>query len=191
MPVTTTLTQEITATSRINQDEAVRQAISLATAGRGEIERVEITSVEALIEDGGVAGYRVTLKVTHSGEDDPTSEREEGSIRLWSRSYPPAPPLVTDEDGAMRVGGTRVTLDSVIAAFREVETAEGIAQRYPPLRPTVVRIILDHYSSHKDDLDAYVADRENEAASLREQVEADPRTTGLRDRLTARRSGER
>jgi len=40
-------------------------------------------------------------------------------------------PLRRDADGVLRVGGTRVTLDSVIGAYHEGLTAEEIAQQYP------------------------------------------------------------
>ncbi len=35
-------------------------------------------------------------------------------------------PLETDADGVVRVGGTRVTLDTVVAAFKEGATAEFV-----------------------------------------------------------------
>ena len=38
-------------------------------------------------------------------------------------------PLQTDADGVVRVGGTRVTLDTVVAAFADGATAEERAQR--------------------------------------------------------------
>lgn len=38
-------------------------------------------------------------------------------------------PLETDADGVVRVGETRVTLDTVVAAFKEGATAEGQSQR--------------------------------------------------------------
>lgn len=38
-----------------------------------------------------------------------------------------------DADGVVRVAGTRVTLDTVVAAFEEGATAEEIAQQYPSL----------------------------------------------------------
>ena len=40
-------------------------------------------------------------------------------------------PLEMHPDGVVRVGGTRVTLDSVVAAFSQGATAEEIVQRYP------------------------------------------------------------
>ena len=44
---------------------------------------------------------------------------------------PPEPVAIeTDADGVIRVGGTRVTLDTLIAAFDAGATAEEIAQQY-------------------------------------------------------------
>jgi Protein of unknown function (DUF433) len=40
-------------------------------------------------------------------------------------------PVATDVDGVVRVGGTRVTLDTIVAAFHDGATPEEIAQQYP------------------------------------------------------------
>jgi hypothetical protein len=40
-------------------------------------------------------------------------------------------PLVADPYGTLRVQGTRVTLDSIVTAFRVATTAEEIAQKFP------------------------------------------------------------
>jgi uncharacterized protein (DUF433 family) len=40
-------------------------------------------------------------------------------------------PLNADQDGVVRIGKTRVTLDTVIHAFKHGATPEEIAQRYP------------------------------------------------------------
>ena len=40
------------------------------------------------------------------------------------------PPLALDADGVARVGGTRVTLDTVIGAYKRGVTAEMIVDRY-------------------------------------------------------------
>ena len=42
-------------------------------------------------------------------------------------------PVAVDADGVARVGGTRVTLDTLVAAFEQGATAEEIAQQYPSL----------------------------------------------------------
>jgi len=97
-------------------------------------------------------------------------------------------PLVTDADGVIRVGGTRVTLDSVVAAFRRGATAEEIAQQYPSLHLADVYHVLGYYLRHRARVEAYLADRESRAKQIREANEAlfDPR--GVRERLLARRA---
>ena len=40
-------------------------------------------------------------------------------------------PFDTDADGVVRVGGTRVTLDTLVAAFHEGASPETIADQYP------------------------------------------------------------
>lgn len=42
-------------------------------------------------------------------------------------------PLATGDDGVVRVGGTRVRLDTVIYAFNQGASAEEILQQYPAL----------------------------------------------------------
>jgi len=40
-------------------------------------------------------------------------------------------PLAMGPDSVVRVGNTRVTLDTVVAAFKQGATAEEIVQQYP------------------------------------------------------------
>jgi len=199
MPVTT-LTREVTATSQIGPQEAVSQAIARVTAEMSGVKHVEVKRVEVLLQNTNVAGYRVTLEVSHAGEADPTNGREADSVRDGSPDHPvaaqlplgPEPlPLHADEEGVVRVGGTRVTLDSVVAAFRLGETAEGIVESYPALRLADVYQVLGYYLLHQNTVDAYIARREREAAGLREKIESDLDPTGLRARLLARRIDER
>ena len=198
MPVTT-LTREVTATSRTGPEEAVRQAIAKVTSELSGVRDVEVKRVEVLFENTYVAGYRVTLRVTHAGGDEPKNGRETNAVQGYSPEDKDAAqiplvtepvPLYADEDGAVRVGGTRVTLDSVVAAFRLGETAEGIVERYPALRLADVYQVLGYYLLHRDAVEAYIAGREREAARLRETIEADFDPTGLRARLLARRTSE-
>ena len=43
---------------------------------------------------------------------------------------PPPLPLTEREDGVIRIGGTRVTLDTLVYAFREGCSPEAIAEQY-------------------------------------------------------------
>ncbi|MEH1917918.1 DUF433 domain-containing protein [Nostoc sp.] len=42
-------------------------------------------------------------------------------------------PLKSNKDGVVLVGKTRVTLDTVVAVFKQGATAEEIVYRYPSL----------------------------------------------------------
>ncbi len=198
MPVTT-LSREVTATSQIGPEEAVSQAIAGVSAELAGVEHVEVKRVEVLLHNKSVAGYRVTLEVTYAGEGGPTNGSETDSARGGSPDHPlaaqlplgPEPlPLHVDEAGVVRVGRTRVALDSVVAAFWSGETAEGIVERYPALRLADVYQVLGYYLLHREAVDAYLAGREREAAQLREKIEANFDPTGLRARLLARRASE-
>lgn len=97
-------------------------------------------------------------------------------------------PLEMDVDGVVRVGGTRVTLDTVIAAFNEGATAEEIVYQYPSLDLADVYAVLGYYLQRRSDVEAYLRQRERQREETREQNERhfDPR--GIRDRLLARRA---
>lgn len=98
-------------------------------------------------------------------------------------------PLVTDTDGVVRVGTTRVTLDTVVAAFREGATAEEIAQQYPTLRLTDVYSVIAYYLRHRTTVDTYLADRSRLGEEARQENEGRSDPIGIRDRLLARRFG--
>lgn len=106
-----------------------------------------------------------------------------------SQAVSPEPvPLVTDVDGVVRVGTTRVTLDTVVAAFREGATAEEIAQQYPTLRLADVYSVIAYYLRHRPSVDAYVDNRSRLGEEVRRENEQRSDPTGIRDRLLARRS---
>ena len=96
-------------------------------------------------------------------------------------------PLRTEADGTVRVGATRVTLDTVVAAFGEGLTAEEIAQQYPAVSLSDVYAAIAYYLRHKDEVRIYLSEREKTAAGLRAEAEARSSPVGFRERLLARR----
>ena len=100
-------------------------------------------------------------------------------------------PLSTDAHGAIRVSGTRVTLDSIVAAFRAGATAEEIAQQFPPVALADVYLIIAHYLNYTADIDAYLFQRRNEAEALKHEIETRFDPVGMRARLVARRNAGR
>lgn len=98
-----------------------------------------------------------------------------------------SPPLSTDADGVVRVGGTRVTLDTVIAAFSAGATAEEIAQQHP-LSLADVYAAVGYYLKHRAEVDLYLRERQRRAATVRRQNEENFDPMGIRERLLARRA---
>ena len=100
-------------------------------------------------------------------------------------------PLRTDDDGTIRIGNTRVILDLVIHAFREGATPETIVERYSALDLSDVYLVLGYYLQRRDEVDAYIRQREAEAETIREKLEQEFPSTGIRERLLARQKSNR
>jgi uncharacterized protein (DUF433 family) len=99
-------------------------------------------------------------------------------------------PLKKDADGVVRVGATRVTLDTVIAAFKEGAAAEEMVSQYPTLHLADVYSVIAYYLRRPEEVEEYLDQRVGRAKAVRETNESrfDPR--GVRDRLLARRPKE-
>jgi uncharacterized protein (DUF433 family) len=96
-------------------------------------------------------------------------------------------PIETDADGVIRVGGTRVTLDTLVAAFNEGATAEEIVLQYPSLALGDVYAVIGYYLHNRADVEQYLERRREEASRVRRENEARFDPNGIRDRLLARR----
>lgn len=97
-------------------------------------------------------------------------------------------PLRTDADSVLRVGMTRVTLDTVVYAFCDGATAEEIVQQYPSLDLGEVYSVIGYYLKRRTEIDAYLRQREQEAAKVRQDNEIRFDPVGVRARLLARRA---
>ncbi len=97
-------------------------------------------------------------------------------------------PLLTDPSGIVRVGSTRVTLDTVVAAFSTGATAEEIAQQYPSVDLVDIYAVITYYLRHQSEVDEYLRARERVAAEIRADNEARFDPIGIRERLLARRN---
>jgi uncharacterized protein (DUF433 family) len=81
------------------------------------------------------------------------------------------PPLRQDESGAIRVGSTRVTLDTVVLAWKEGATAEEIVYGYDTLNLADVHAVLSYYLRHAEQVETYLNQRREEAEELRRKIE--------------------
>ena len=100
---------------------------------------------------------------------------------------PQPAPLQVDADGIVRVGGTRVTLDSVITAFSGGATAEQIVQQFPTLALADVYAAIAYYLRSPEEVERYLELRHEQGSETRVANEAKFDPQGLRDRLMARR----
>jgi len=97
-------------------------------------------------------------------------------------------PLHFDTRGVLRVGGTRVSLDSVIAAFHEGATPEEIVYQYDALSLADVYAVIGYYLDHTSDIDSYLAARHTQREQLQQEIEIRHPPHGIRQRLLVRRN---
>ncbi len=98
------------------------------------------------------------------------------------------PPLVADKHGVVRVGGSRVTLDTVINAYKMGFNAEDIVEDYDTLKLEDARFTIDYYNAHTSVVEKYLREGEEAAAHARSKIDAQGHQRGLRERLLKRRS---
>jgi uncharacterized protein (DUF433 family) len=82
--------------------------------------------------------------------------------------------VVEDEQGALRVGDHRVSLDSVVITFQQGHSAETIQQRYPALRIEEVYGAIAYYLAHRDDVHRYLERQDRLWDQLRQQADQTP-----------------
>jgi uncharacterized protein (DUF433 family) len=92
-----------------------------------------------------------------------------------------------DKDGVIRVSKTRVTLDTIVAAFLEGLPAEEIAVRYPGIPLADVYSVVGYHLYQTKKVDAYLKRREKLATQIRRQNEARFNQSGIHERLLPQR----
>jgi uncharacterized protein (DUF433 family) len=98
------------------------------------------------------------------------------------------PPIQADDAGVLRVGGTRVRLETIINTFNSGSTAEEILLKYPSLNLTDIYAVITYYLWCREEVDAYLEERRHEAETVRRENETRFPPAGVRERLLARRA---
>jgi uncharacterized protein (DUF433 family) len=82
---------------------------------------------------------------------------------------------IEERDGGYFINGTRVSLDSVVYAFRRGASPESIRRSYPLLTLEEVYGAITYYLAHQEKIDAYLKEQEASYERARQaEREADP-----------------
>ncbi|MDX6404141.1 MAG: hypothetical protein QOH70_1596 [Blastocatellia bacterium] len=68
--------------------------------------------------------------------------------------------------GQLRIEGTRVTVNQIVALYKQGYNAEEIADQYPHLTMAQVYAALLHYHTNQDEIDADLAKEKEKAEEL-------------------------
>src|SRR3954468_23778897 len=74
---------------------------------------------------------------------------------------------VMQYEGKYRIAETRVSLDSVVYAFRRGASPESIQRSFPSLTLEQIYGAITFYLSHQEEIDQYLLDGEAEHEKLR------------------------
>ncbi|MGD0221312.1 MAG: DUF433 domain-containing protein [Terriglobia bacterium] len=92
-------------------------------------------------------------------------------------------PLTLWEDGSIRIGSSRIPIDSIVREFTSGATAEQIHDDFPSLSLREIYGAISYYLDHPDRVEEYLLRREQEAAKVRPEVEDLARAGALRRRI--------
>jgi uncharacterized protein (DUF433 family) len=91
-----------------------------------------------------------------------------------------------DEHGVMRIGHSRVMLDSIVAGFEQGHSPETLQQQYPTLSLEEVYGAITYYLAHTDEVHAYLKRQDELWEAWR--AKSATRSSPVVERLTALRA---
>lgn len=94
-------------------------------------------------------------------------------------------PLHQDDEGTIRVKGSRVTLDTLATAFKTGRSAEDIHDSFPSVSVAQIRSVIAWYLSHQAEAEEYLLERHAAAEKLYNEIR--PRQAALYEKLRRRR----
>jgi uncharacterized protein (DUF433 family) len=78
-------------------------------------------------------------------------------------------PLATDKDGVVRVGGTRVPLQTIVAAFNLGATAEEIMQQYPAVSLADIYFVIGYYLRNRAQVEEYIKEQDELVETIKQK----------------------
>src|ERR671919_1400084 len=93
-----------------------------------------------------------------------------------------------DEHGVMRIGNSRVMLDSILAGFAQGHSPETLQQQYPTLSLEEVYGAITYYLAHTDEVHTYLKRQDELWEAWR--AKSATRSSPVVERLRALRASE-
>jgi uncharacterized protein (DUF433 family) len=93
-----------------------------------------------------------------------------------------------DSSGTVRVGGTRVTLETVLTSYNTGASPEEIVESFDSLKLADVHAVISYYLNHRAEVDEYLRQSEEQAEAARSEIQSRYDAPELKRRLLARRA---
>ncbi len=94
------------------------------------------------------------------------------------------PPFAQDSLGIIRIGGTRITLDTIIHAFKDGAACEEIVYQYPVLKLADVYAAVSYYLNNKEKIEEYLKEHQQTAQKIQYKIESHFEVNKIRERLS-------
>lgn len=97
-------------------------------------------------------------------------------------------PLTLGSDSVIRIVSTRVTLESVVQAFKNGSTAEEIAFQYTVLDLSDVYAVISYYLKNQSTVEKYMNTSQLAAEEIKSVIQEHFQLNDMRQRLMTRQS---
>lgn len=95
-------------------------------------------------------------------------------------------PLRQTADGTIRIGETRVSLETIIAAYLRGDRPEEISEGFPAIELADIYAIIAYYLKNCEAVDAYLAQQDEDAHRILEEIAALPGNAAKMDAFIER-----
>lgn len=82
-------------------------------------------------------------------------------------------PLARDSAGVIRIGGTRVSLDSVVATYQTGASIQELAEAFPDLDLSDLHASIAYYLRHRQEIEQYLDARRRAAQEVEQEIRRD------------------
>ena len=95
-------------------------------------------------------------------------------------------PLTVAENGAIRIAGSRVSLESVLYHYKAGATPEQIAFKFPSLRLGDIYGVIAYYLNHLEPVEEYLREAEAAGDAVQAEIESQREYQAAMDEIRQR-----